>query len=513
MEKKSRKKRRTSVDWVVGKIALLLTIFMGFIFLISVCSTKLLPVKFLAVIALALILVAFLVGLLTWKSKYRGRYIVGLLFAVLMCVVYGFGTSYVFRGLSTAKEITTVRTESAAVGIYVRADDQNDYAQVAGTYSYGILSQQDRENTNEAIRQIEDEYGTTLKTQEYDGLALLIDGILGGQVDAIIMNSAYLDLLSEMEGYEDAAQQLKEVQVTHVVREVQEEPSQEPEIPEDRLVGNTGENDATNAADEEQQNGKIFTVFISGIDNRGALVEKSRSDVNILASVNTETKQVVLISTPRDYYVPLSISGGANDKLTHAGIYGVDVCMDTLTMLYNVNVDYYFRVNFAGFEDIIDALGGVTVNSEQSFSTENYSFQAGDNTMNGKQALEFVRERHAFASGDRQRGKNQLALMKAVINKALSPELLMNYNSLLSALQGSFETSIPYDTVSDIVREQLDQGGDWNVVSYSVDGTGSSQVTYSQGQKAYVMVPDESTVETAKSLIAQVYNGETVTAP
>lgn len=133
--------------------------------------------------------------------------------------------------------------------------------------------------------------------------------------------------------------------------------------------------------------------------------------------------------------------------------------------------------------------------------------------MNGKQALEFVRERHAFASGDRQRGKNQLALMKAVINKALSPELLMNYNSLLSALQGSFETSIPYDTVSDIVREQLDQGGDWNVVSYSVDGTGSSQVTYSQGQKAYVMVPDESTVETAKSLIAQVYNGETVTAP
>ena len=254
-------------------------------------------------------------------------------------------------------------------------------------------------------------------------------------------------------------------------------------------------------------------MFISGIDNRGALVEKSRSDVNILASVNTETKQVVLISTPRDYYVPLSISGGANDKLTHAGIYGVDVCMDTLTMLYNVNVDYYFRVNFAGFEDIIDALGGVTVNSEQSFSTENYSFQAGDNTMNGKQALEFVRERHAFASGDRQRGKNQLALMKAVINKALSPELLMNYNSLLSALQGSFETSIPYDTVSDIVREQLDQGGDWNVVSYSVDGTGSSQVTYSQGQKAYVMVPDESTVETAKSLIAQVYNGETVTAP
>ena len=148
-----------------------------------------------------------------------------------------------------------------------------------------------------------------------------------------------------------------------------------------------------------------------------------------------------------------------------------------------------------------------------AFSTDNYSFQQGPNNVNGKQALEFVRERHAFASGDRQRGKNQLAIIKAVINKAMSPELLVSYNSLMSALEGSFETSVPYDTISTLVREQLDKGGDWNVVSYSVDGTGDSQVPYSMSQKAYVMVPTQSTVDTAKSLIAQVYNGETVTAP
>ena len=495
------------MDWFVGKIALLLTVFMAFIFVIALVNTKMLPAKFLVVIVVALVLIALLVALLTWKSKYRVRYVIGLILAVLMCVVYGVGTAYVFKGISTAKDITTVKTETAAVGIYVRADDTNDYSQVAGTYTYGILAEQDRENTDEAIAQIEQEYSVTLSTKEYQGLSQLIDGILGSEVDAIIMNSAYLDLLSEMEGYEDAASKLREVQVQHVEREVVVSETPQEEIPEDRLVGNVDE------STESGQDGLTFTVFISGIDNRGGLIEKSRSDVNILAVVNTATKQVALISTPRDYYVPLSISNGAKDKLTHAGIYGVQVCMDTMAMLYNVNVDYYFRLNFAGFENIIDALGGVTVYCPQAFENRGYSFVEGDNQMDGAKALVFVRERYAFASGDRQRGKNQLALIKAVANKALSPELLVRYNALMDSLQGSFETSLPYDTISGIVRDQLDKGGDWNIVSYSVDGTGDSQVPYSMSQKAYVMVPDESTVETAKSLIAQVYNGETITAP
>ena len=385
MQNRKRRRRRTSVDWFVGKVALLLTLFMAFIFAISVYSTKMLPGKLMAVLGAALLLIVVLVGLLTWKSKYRARYVIGLVLAVIMCVIFGVGTSYVFKGLTTAKEITTVRTETAAVGIYVRADDTNDYAQVAGTYSYGILADQDRENTNEAIKSIESEYSVSLNTTEYPGLAQLIDAILGGDVDAIIMNSAYLDLLGEMEGYENAASQLREVEVKHIEREV--EVSQQPaDVPEDRLTGVTDETELNG-----NQEGMIFTVFISGIDNRGALIAKSRSDVNILASINTATKQVVLISTPRDYYVPLSISNGAKDKLTHAGIYGINVCMDTMAMLYNVNVDYYLRVNFGGFEDIIDALGGVTVDSEVAFSTDNYSFQQGPNNVNGKQALEFVR--------------------------------------------------------------------------------------------------------------------------
>ena len=222
---------------------------------------------------------------------------------------------------------------------------------------------------------------------------------------------------------------------------------------------------------------------------------------------------MLLVSTPRDYFVPLSISGGQRDKLTHAGIYGINVCMDTLGMLYNEDVNYYFRINFAGFEQLINALGGVTVYSDYDFDSKNetgYHFNQGENYLNGEQALVFSRERYAFKEGDRQRGKNQMAVIKGVINKALSPELLKNYSSVLSSIQGCFETNISYEEIARLLQQQLNNGGDWNIVSYSVNGTGDTQKPYSMSQKAYVMIPDESTVQKAEAMMKKVRDGETV---
>ncbi|MCD8331692.1 MAG: LCP family protein, partial [Oscillospiraceae bacterium] len=332
----------------------------------------------------------------------------------------------------------------------------------------------------------------TLETAEYDSLTDLADALLvSEEVDAIVLNIAYLDVLEEIEGYEDIADRI--VQVTyHAVETVVE-------------TNNSTTSDS------------VFTVFISGIDSRSStLSSKSRSDVNILAVVNTETRQVLLVSTPRDYYVPLSISNGRKDKLTHAGIYGISVCMDTISMLYDVDVDYYFRLNFAGFVDIIDALGGITVVSDYTFTTQNvggYSFVAGENEVDGAAALAFCRERYAFSSGDRQRGKNQMAVIEGVINKLVSSDLLLNYASVLSALEDSFETSVPYSLISQIVKDQLADNSAWNIVSYSVDGSGDYQIPYSMSQYAYVMVPDESTVATAQELIQAVLNGETISDP
>lgn len=491
----SKRRRRKNADWYIGKIVLLISIIIAGIFAWSVLSLNMLPLKYAVLFVAVLLVLVILVALLTWNPRHRAAFIVGLVFSLIVCIVLIIGTVYVSKTKSTAKNVTTVGKEVAAVSVYVRADDTSDYDSVAAQYTHGILSVQDRVNTDKALGILGEEYGAKISTKEFSELAQLADGLLNSEVDAVVMNRAYISVLKEMEGYKDIEDKIKEVKVINVEQEVKE-PS---DSTADDLI-----------SDSE---GKTFTVFISGIDTRGTeMIESSRSDVNIIATINTETKQVLLLSTPRDYYIPLSISNGAKDKLTHAGIYGVDVCMDTLEMLYGVNIDYYFRVNFSGFEEIINSLGGVNVYSEQSFSTEHYSYTEGYNYMDGAKALEFVRERYSFADGDFQRGRNQLALIQGVLDKMISADMLMNYNSVLDAVEGSFETSIPYDVLSKIVRDQLSGGGSWNIVSYSVSGAGDMQSTYSAGY-ASVVIPDESTVSTAKELINQVYNGETISKP
>ena len=284
---------------------------------------------------------------------------------------------------------------------------------------------------------------------------------------------------------------------------------------------NTPAAQQTSSADQEQTSSdisakddavtdEVYTIFVSGIDTRGGMTASSRSDVNIILTLNATTKQILMISTPRDYFVPLSISNGVPDKLTHAGIYGVNVCMDTLDMLYDININYYFRLNFAGFEQIIDALGGVDVNSDYDFDSGNttgYHFNKGENHLNGEQALVFARERYAFKEGDRQRGRNQMAVIQGVVDKATQPAFLKNYLSVLDSLDGAFETNVPYDVMASLVRKQLDEGGSWQVLSYSVDGTGDTQKPYSMSSKAYVMIPDQNTVDKAKVLMKKVREG------
>ena len=259
-----------------------------------------------------------------------------------------------------------------------------------------------------------------------------------------------------------------------------------------------------------------FVVYLSGVDTRGELTEKARSDVNILAAVNPETKQVVLINTPRDYYVNLA-GTNSKDKLTHAGLYGVQTSMDTLGNLYGVDVQHYIRINFAGFINIVDALGGVDVYSDQAFTSvgspgyyDPTTFAEGWNHLDGKSALAFARERHAFASGDIQRGINQMKVIDAMMNKIKSPTVLMSFSKLMDAVSDCFVTSLSQEQISALVRMQLASLSDWDIQSYTVTGTSgkSSQCYSAKGQSLYVMKPDENSVNQAKELIASVLGGE-----
>lgn len=259
-----------------------------------------------------------------------------------------------------------------------------------------------------------------------------------------------------------------------------------------------------------------FVVYLSGVDTRGDLTDKARSDVNIIAAVNPVTKQVVLINTPRDYYVDLA-GTNSKDKLTHAGLYGVQTSMDTLGNLYGVDVQHYIRINFAGFINIIDALGGVDVYSDQAFTSvgspgyyDPTTFVEGWNHLDGKAALAFARERHAFKTGDVQRGINQMKVIDAMLNKIKSPALLMGFTKILDAVSDSFVTSLSQNQISALVRMQLSDFAEWNIERYTVTGSsGSSTKCYSaKGQKLYVMKPDEASVAKAKEMIAAVLGGE-----
>ena len=259
-----------------------------------------------------------------------------------------------------------------------------------------------------------------------------------------------------------------------------------------------------------------FVVYLSGVDNRGELTEKARSDVNILAVVNPSTKRVALINTPRDYYVDLA-GTSSKDKLTHAGLYGVETSMATLGNLYGVNVDQYLRINFAGFISIIDAVGGVDVYSDQAFTSvgspgyyDPTTFAEGWNHLDGKSALAFARERHAFKNGDIQRGINQMKVIDAMVEKLKSPALLMSFSKLMDAMADCFVTSLSQEQISALVRMQLSDLSSWDIQSHSVTGTSakSTKCYSAKGQSLYVMKPDENSVNEAKALIAAVLGGE-----
>ena len=491
----SRRRRRN--DWIPGAVITIIVIMLSVVFMGLLAMTKMIPTIYMLIIGIVLAVISAIIWLLVWHTRYRGRFIGGTIFAVLIMVILVFGGFYINKTRSAINSISGETTEVTQMAVYVKSDDAADSVEATAGYTYGILSSLDRENTDGAIEHLKSEFGTDVQTKEYAGLTELADGILNNEVNAMLLNNAYLSVYEDMDGYTDFGTKVKEVGTVDVETKIQ---AAEEAVPIEPITTANG--------------GKIYTIYLSGIDTRGEMTAKSRSDVNIIATVNTDTHEILLVSTPRDDFVPLSISGGVPDKLTHAGIYGIDVCMDTLGMLYGVDINYYFRINFGGFVKVIDALGGITVNSDYDFDSKNilgYHFNKGENYLNGEQALVFARERFAFQEGDRQRGKNQMEVIRGVVRKALSPEILTSYSSILSSLDGCFGTNITYEEIAEILQQQLTNGGDWTIVSYSVNGTGATEKPYSMSQKAYVMVPDQSTVDKAKSLMEKVRNGEVVT--
>ena len=262
-----------------------------------------------------------------------------------------------------------------------------------------------------------------------------------------------------------------------------------------------------NSNSAKQVDSKVFNIYISGIDTYGSISTVSRSDVNIIMTVNMNTHKILLTTTPRDAYVKIP-GGGADqyDKLTHAGIYGVETSEQTLENLYGIKIDYYARINFTSFLKLIDQLGGVTVHNDQAFTSLHgkFDFPVGDIQMNSEQALGFVRERYSLDGGDNDRGKNQEKVISAIVNKLASLKSVSNFTSIVNNLQDSVQTNMSLDTINALANTQLDSGSKFTVTSQAVTGTGSTgQLTsYAMPNSSlYMMKLDDSSVASASQAI------------
>ena len=340
---------------------------------------------------------------------------------------------------------------------------------------------QEGSNIEEALTKLDEQISS--KKKEISDYNELVTTLYNEENDAIIIEESYKGIIEETnENFE------KDTKVIYTIEVKKKTES---------IVKNVDVKKET------------FNIYITGIDTYGDISSVSRSDVNIIATVNPDTHQVLLTTIPRDYYVQLDGTTGLKDKLTHAGIYGVEKSIKTLENLLEIEINYYVKVNFSSVERIIEALGGVEVYSEYTFQGASGTyFQRGYNYVNGKTALEFARTRKTVEGGDRTRGKNQQALIQAMLNKICSKEIITKYSSILNSLEGTFQTNMSTDKITDILKKQIDEMKPWNVTSISLDGSNGSEYTYSMpGQLLYVMIPDESTIENAKEKIKQVTDG------
>ena len=475
MEHHHKRKRNKNM---AGKLITILQLILSAGLLILVWNSGMVPGLYLALLGGGLLLlfaVTFCLQYVKSKVKYAGMVI-----SILISIGLAVGIVCFLRIQQTMADVGGATYKTDNMIVVVKASDPAESILDAANYRFGYQTSVDQENNDKMLDDVQTVAGRELKLSEYDTVTDLANGLLSGQIEAAIYNEAFDGIIEE--SIEDYKDQVKILYQYGIETEIQQEDTNV-EAP--------------------------FNVYISGIDVSGPITTNSRSDVNIIMTVNPNTKKILLTTTPRDYYVTIpNISGEQRDKLTHAGIYGVDASMATLEQLYGIDISYYARVNFTSLITIVDALGGVDVNSEYAFSAGGYDFVQGTNHLDGKAALAFSRERYSFESGDNQRGKNQEAVLTAILQKAMSPAILTSANQILSQVSDCVETNMTQDEMAKFINMQLSDGAGWTIVSTAATGTGDNQACFSSGsQLLYVMWPDEAIVGDISRRMDQVLSG------
>lgn len=435
-----------------------------------------LPMEYFIVLCFLLLIIdVIVISLLLSFGTIKN--ILGGFFSLLLIVTMIVGINYELNTLDFFKQFGFNEYKTENYGIYVLKSSNYENIVDLENKSIGHLDLKKYAGLNKMVDKITKKI--EFKSKIYDDIYSMVSDLIGEKIEGIILEEAQVEILKE-ENYNEY-ELLKSIYGDAIELSIKK---------------NKSNIDITKDS---------YNIYISGIDTYGNITNVSRSDVNILATVNPLKKEILLTNIPRDYYVKLH-SFNEYDKLTHAGIYGIDESISTIEDLLDTKINYYVKVNFTSLIDIVDALDGIVVNSNYSFTTvDGYSFKKGNNYLDGKEALSFARERKAFKEGDRIRGENQQLILTSIINKATSTKIITNYTEILKAVKGKFITNINDEEITKLIKMQFSDGQAWNIKSISVNGVDSYDYVYSyKKNKLYVMRPIQETVDNAKGKIKDV---------
>lgn len=480
MNKRSKRARSGKVKRSINIALLTIYVLLGGFLLFLIFRHNILAFRYLNVMtAVVVILVALASLLLIIYRKAEKFTIFFLTLAILMSSVSFFALQQ-FVGFTSHINSTSNYSEYSMSVVVLKDSDVHNVTQLD---SITGPTDTDNDNIQKLIADIKTSQSKELTVEQSTSYLAAYKSLVSGEAKAIVLNSVFENIIESE--YPDYASKIRKIYTKNITKEV--------------------------AAPKVSKN-KSFNVYVSGIDTYGPISSVSRSDVNILMTVNQDSKKILLTTTPRDSYVPIA-DGGNNqkDKLTHAGIYGVDSSIHTLENLYGVDINYYVRLNFTSFLKLIDLLGGVDVYNDQEFTSRHgkFHFPVGNVHLDSEQALGFVRERYSLADGDRDRGRNQQKVIVAIIQKLTSTEALKNYSDIIQGLQDSLQTNMPIETMIDLINTQLESGGSYKVNSQDLKGTGRMGLpSYAMpDSNLYMMEIDDSSLATAKSAIQDVMEG------
>ncbi len=462
----------------INIISYLLMVILSILMSISIIKLNIIPNKYLYPLLIAIIIIAIIIGLITFKTKSKIIQIILIIITLLIAITELFANQKINETNNFIQNLEQVEETSV---YYVMVLKESPYKNIKDLTDKKIGSYNiDLQNYPKAKKELSNII--TYKEITYQNISNLTNDMLSQSIDAMYINSNIKTIIEENESLNNKFKVIKNIKI--------------------KL-------ETSNQKQVSKTNNDYFNIYISGIDTYGQINTVSRSDVNIIMTVNRKQNKILLTTIPRDSYVQLYGTSGSLDKLTHAGIYGINTSVKTIEDFLNIDIDYYLRINFDTLINVIDSIGGIEVYSDVAFTSGGYTFNEGLNQMDGKKALAFSRERKQFKEGDRLRGKHQQAVITGVINKVTSSTtLLTNYSSILNSLANTFQTNIPSDLIKDIFKTQLEKMKSWNINSISVNGTGSySTNTYSMpGWNLYVMIPDQKTVDDAHQKIIALQN-------